>query len=387
MPVLPVTVLCGFAGTGKTTLRQYLEAHTRHQRVAVIDDVDALGSIAELAAQASADAVIVELPSTADPMVFAESFVENDWGDAVQAEPVIDAVVTVVDASRFLLDLGSTDSLADRDLVAEEDDDRTVGERVIDQVEFCDVLVVNHADRVSDADLSLLRHILVKINPRAHQIVAKHGEVAPESLIGTQLFDFEAAASAPGWLTALEHDARALLRDDAVGAGIFVYRARRPFHPTRFFTLLHEEWKGVLRSKGYFWIASRNDMAGTLSQTGSTCRPGAAGYWWIAQPTDEWPDDEAFKAELAHDWFTSPDAQGQETVGDRRQELVMIGLHLDRDAWQRKLDACLLDDGEQSDGPTVWRLYDDPFPQWDEDHDHDHDHEHHSDHGHDHDHH
>lgn len=144
--------------------------------------------------------------------------------------------------------------------------------------------------------------------------------------------------------------------------------------PRVFFALLHEAWPGILRSKGLFWIATRNDMAGSLSQVGGTCRHGPAGFWWAAQPADEWPDDEAFKAEIAHDWLASPDAHGRETVGDRRQELVMIGIDIDRDAWQHKFDACLLSDAEwllKTDGSA---LFEDPFPQWDEDHEHGEDH-------------
>ncbi|WP_420813196.1 GTP-binding protein [Pararobbsia silviterrae] len=287
----------------------------------------------------------------------------------------IDTIVTVVDAVHFLTDLASSETLAERGIAAPDHDDRTVGEVVIEQVEFCDVIVINHADRADETALERLRHVLAKINPRAAQIVTQFGDVEIDAVVDARRFDFEAAASAPGWLMALEHDAGSLVDDDAFGVGMFVYRARRPFHPARLFALLHQEWQGVLRSKGYFWLASRHDMAGTLSQVGGTCRHGPAGYWWAAQPPSEWPDDAAFKAEIEADWFSLPDADGVETIGDRRQELVMIGIDLDREAWQRAFDACLLDDAELYAGSDAWAAFDDPFPQWDEDHDHEHDHD------------
>lgn len=399
---LPVTVLCGFARAGKSTLGDALASQAPDAHIARVTGTDtarAIDEIHQIASRRSARAVVVELPGWADPMAFAESFVSADDAidavDGVEPDRVgendetplarIDTMVTVVDASRFLADLAASDSLVERGLAAPDDDDRTIGEVVIEQVEFCDVLVINHADQVDEDTLKMLLHVLAKINPRAQAIVAEYGKVGIERVVDAGLFDFEAAASAPAWLSALDHDAGSLARDDALGAGVFVYRARRPFHPARLFALFHQEWTGVLRSKGYFWIASRNDMAGTLSQVGGTCRHGPAGYWWVAQPADEWPDDEAFRAEIAHDWFSSPDADGNETVGDRRQEIVMIGVHLDRAEWQRALDACLLDDAEFSGGPQAWLAFDDPFPQWDEDHDHVHgdDHPHDDDHDHD----
>lgn len=149
---------------------------------------------------------------------------------------------------------------------------------------------------------------------------------------------------------------------DAFGIGSFVYRARRPFHPARFWTLLHEPWQGVLRSKGWFWLATRNDVGGSLSQAGGVCRHGPAGAWWAAQDRAEWPDDyPELLAEIAADWFGSPE---DTRIGDRRQELVLIGIGLDAPAWRARLDACLLDDAEFAAGEAAWRVLPDPFPSW-----------------------
>jgi G3E family GTPase len=387
---LPVTVISGFAPAGKTALLDHLRASagTQGRTLAIIreDAGDLRAEVARTARSGGVDAIVIESPRWAEPMSVAESLIlEDDEGQTLEELTTIDAMVTVIDAARFLDELGSAEGLAERGLVSQEDD-RTIGELSIEQIEFCDVLVIIPADTVDQAALSDLRQILAKINPRAVQLVGQASDIPVEALLGTGHFDFEATASAPGWLTALEakdanasaidsnSDAEAHAGSDSQGVAsstsVFVYRARRPFHPGRLFALLHEEWTGVLRSKGLFWIATRNDMAGTLSQVGSTCRHGPAGFWWAAQPTDEWPDDEAFKAEIAHDWFASPDAQGRETVGDRRQELVMIGMAIDRDIWQRKLDTCLLSEAEFALGKEGWAAFDDPFPQWDDDHEH-----------------
>jgi G3E family GTPase len=393
---LPVTVISGFTRAGKTALLEYLLANAGTRRIAVIheESSDMQGDIARLAKEGHIDAIVIESPVCAEPMVMAESLMpEEDEGPSPNLPITLDTMVTVVDATRFLDELASAEGLAERGLVPEEDD-RTVGELSIEQIEFCDVLVIDQAQAVEEAALVRLRKVLASINPRAVQLIAQSGQVPIEALIGTGRFDFEATASAAGCLSALEsHPAPAAeldanrrsgktSPDASEGAVPFVYRARRPFHPARLFALLHEEWTGVLRSKGLFWIATRNDMAGTLSQVGGTCRHGPAGFWWAAQPAEEWPDDEALRAEITRDWLASPDAQGHETIGDRRQEFVMIGMNLDHDAWQRKLDACLLDEAEFALGEPGWHQFDDPFPQWDDDHEHG-DEEGHS-HGHDH---
>jgi G3E family GTPase len=216
-------------------------------------------------------------------------------------------------------------------------------------------------------------------------VVARFGEVPLAQVLNTGRFDFDEAASAPGWLASLnhehdhEHGHAHQGEADEFGIGNFIYRARRPFHPERLWALLHQEWKGVLRSKGFFWLATRNDIAGSLSQAGGACRHGPAGMWWAAQDRSEWPDgDDELAAEIAADWFGDPDDL---STGDRRQELVMIGVGIDPTVWKAKFDACLLTDEEYAQGPQAWEQFADPFPAWDFDED-DHDHDHH-DHDHD----
>ncbi|SAK44227.1 cobalamin synthesis protein/P47K family protein [Caballeronia temeraria] len=402
---LPITVLSGFTGAGKTTLVDALLANAEGLALGAVTfgnaasgadrettelpngcllvtlgdpSMEALESaITWIAEQRRFDAIVIETTGSAEPMTIAEHLAFGDDDDATLAGRAhLDTFVTVIDAASFLRDYASADSLAERGLAPEghdEDDDRTVVETLIEQIEFCDVIVINKIDLASADDIEKIASMLRALNPRAHQVRTQAGNVPSGDVLNTGRFDFDATASAPGWLTILNGEPESGDASDSSGVGHVVYRARRPFHPERLWNLLHQEWPGVLRAKGFFWLATRSDVGGSLSQAGGTVRHGPAGLWWAAQDRSEWPtDDPELEAEIVAEWYGDPD---DNSIGDRRQELVLIGLDLDPAGWQDRFDACLLTDDEWAQGPEAWQRYADPFPAWEvEDHDHDHDH-------------
>ncbi|KND56415.1 putative metal chaperone, involved in Zn homeostasis, GTPase of COG0523 family [Candidatus Paraburkholderia kirkii] len=402
---LPITVLSGFAGAGKTTLADALLANADGVRIGAVTcgkaaqgadretaelpngcmlltlsdrSMEALESaIAWLAGQQRFDAIVVESSGTSDPMTIAENLAFGDDDDATPAGLAhLDTFVTVIDATRFIHDYASSDSLAERGLAAENHDDedgRTVVETLVEQIEFCDVIVISKTDLADADEVGKIALILRGLNPRAVQVKAQSGNVPPADILNTGRFDFDTMASAPGWLVILNGEHPSDDEPDAFGVGHFVYRARRPFHPERLWNLLHREWPGILRAKGFFWLATRSDVGGSLSQAGGTCRHGPAGVWWAAQDRSEWPtDDPELEAEIVAEWYGDPD---DNSTDDRRQELVLIGLNIDPAAWQDTFDACLLTNDEWALGPDGWHRFADPFPAWEvEEHDHDHEH-------------
>ena len=392
---LPVTVLSGFLGAGKTTVLSHILNNRQGRKVAVIvNDMseinidsailkneislnrseeklielsngcicctlreDLLEEVNKLAREERFDYLVIESTGISEPLPVAETFTFADE-DGVSLSDVakLDTMVTVVDAVNFLKDYEEAKYLQDTGESLGEEDERSVADLLIDQIEFADVILVSKTDLSSATDKERLIAILKTLNTHAKIIQISQGQVNLDAVLNTNLFDFEKAQQAPGWLKEMrgEH----VPETEEYGIGSFSYTARKPFHPQKFYQFLHdtEKYGKLIRSKGYFWLATRPEFVGQWNQAGGIAGYGYAGMFWKAVPKDDWPTDQD-SIEFIHEKWAEP-------FGDMRQELVFIGQGLDQKGMTSALDDCLLNDEDISQGETFWKTLPDPFPSW-----------------------
>ena len=393
--IVPATVISGFVGAGKTSLLKEILAAREGTRVIVITSDLGEGDLEVGLAESTGreihckskehlalelrklgrarawDHLLVESTGWSEPIAVAETFITSDGGTAVSRYTKIDTAITVVDASTFLRDFHSQDTMRDRGVAASESDVRSVVDVLVAQVELADVIVLNKTDLVADdSSLAGLEAMLKKLNPRATVVRAAHGKVPVDAVKDTGRFHFEQAKDTVTAARLVEMPAG----PPDHGYSSLGYRRFRPFHPERFEALVGGGLGGVVRSKGIFWLAHKNDSAGEWSQSGAVLHRGTAGAFWAATPEDQWDVGETRKEKIKSVW--------SEPYGDRRQELAFVLRDVDPADLEKRLDACLLTDEEMALGPEGWKAYapaETPAAQTDHDHDHDHDH------GHDHD--
>tara|TARA_S200000501_G_scaffold364197_1_gene396032 strand:+ start:3287 stop:4498 length:1212 start_codon:yes stop_codon:yes gene_type:complete len=394
---LPVTVLSGFLGAGKTTILSHILNNRENKKVAVIvNDMseinidseilrsevslnrseeklvemsngcicctlreDLLEEVTKLAKEGRFDYLVIESTGISEPLPVAETFTFADEnGVALSDIADLDTMVTVVDAVNFLKDYDEAKYLQETGESLGEEDERSVADLLVDQVEFADLILISKTDLASASDIDRLTAILKTLNTHAKIYPIANGKVDINEVLNTGLFNFERAQQAPGWMKEMrgEH----LPETQEYGIASFCYEARRPFHPDHFHDFLHgtEQFGKLIRSKGYFWLATRPQFAGQWSQAGGIARYGFAGMFWKAVPEKNWPQDEEALAFIKKQWI--------EPFGDMRQELVFIGQNLDQQGMTQALDDCLLSEEEVLKGKTFWQTLPDPFPAWEE---------------------
>ncbi len=391
MEKLPVTVLSGFLGAGKTTVLNHVLNNREGLRVAVIvNDMsevnidaqlvreggaelsrtdeklvemtngcicctlrdDLLVEVSRLAREGRFDYLLIESTGIAEPLPVAMTFsFEDETGRSLSEVAELDTMVTVIDAYSWLEDYHSAQLLIDRDMALGKDDNRTIVDLLIDQVEFANVILLNKVDLVSEAELAKLEDILRHLNPDATLMRIEWGKVPLNEILNTGLFDLESAMQSPGWIQELQGEH--VPETEEYGISSFVYHTRRPFHPVRLWDFIQSgQLDAILRAKGFIWLAPRMESIFHWSYAGRLARFGYAGRWWATIPPTEWPED--YREAIEEDWHPE--------FGDRRQEMVFIGQNLDKASFTVALDACLLTDAELAEGPASWERYADPFP-------------------------